>query len=153
MKIDLPHVEHTIQVLVSTPEGDVTKILDSSHRSFEIELPDGVREEEVEVTAVVLDECGHPLGEIQRLKDAVTPEPEDEDEDEDEDEPEPEPEPEPEDEDEDDEDTPCEADEEVASSPSDEMVDEEADEEEEELDEEDWDDEDAADSRYGQGCS
>ena len=152
MKIDLPHVEHTIQVLVSTPEGDVTKILDSSHRSFEIELPDGVREEEVEVTAVVLDECGHPLGEIQRLKDAVTPEPEDEPEPE----PEDEPEPEPEDEDEDDEDTPCEADEEVASSPSDEMVDEEADEEEEELDEEEVDeevDEEVAASRYGQGYS
>jgi len=79
MKIDLPHVEHTIQVLVSTPEGDCVKVLDSSHRSFEMELPDNVCEEEVEVLAVALDERGLAIGEMQYLKEAVAPKDEDED--------------------------------------------------------------------------
>lgn len=111
MKIDLPHVEHTIRVVVNTPEGNCIKTLDSSHQSFEIELPDDVHEDEVEVLAVNLDECGLAVGEMQYLKEAVTPEPEDEDEY--------------------DEDVPCEADEEVAQSPPDEVADEQADEEEE----------------------
>ena len=120
MKIDLPQVEHTIQVLVNTPEGDCVKVLDSSHRSFEIELPDNVHEEEVEVLAVALNECGLPVGEMQYLKEAVAPEPEDEDED--------------------DEDAPCEADEEVAQSPPDEVADKQVDEEKEELEDMDIDD-------------
>lgn len=119
MKIDLPQVEHTIQVLVNTPEGDCVKVLDSSHRSFEIELPDNVREEEVEVLAVALDECGLAVGEMRYLKEAVTPEPEDEDED--------------------NEDDPDEADEEADQSPPSEVADEEADEEElEDMDVDDY---------------
>lgn len=119
MKIDLPHVEHTIRVLVNSPAGECIKVLDSSHRSFEIELPDDVHEDEVEVLAVNLDECGLVVGEMQYLKEAVECEPEDEDDY--------------------DEDVPCEVDEEVAQSPYDEVVDEQVDEKElEDMDVDDY---------------
>ena len=143
MKINLPHCEHMVQVLVSSPDGECVKMFDSSHKSFEMELPDGVHEDEVEVLMVRLDERGLAIGEMSYLKEAV------EEVDESEPESESEPEPEPEDEDnEDNEDAPVEADEEADESPPDEVADEQVDEEE--LDEDGLD---AADSRYGQGYS
>jgi len=108
MKIDLPHCEHMVQVLVSSPAGECVKVFDSSHKSFEMELPDNVREEEVEVLAVALDECGLAVGEMQYLKEAFVPK----------------------DEDEDDEDAPYKAEEEAAQSPPDEVADEQVYEEE-----------------------
>lgn len=125
MKIDLPHCEHMVQVLVSSPAGECVKMFDSSHKSFEMELPDGVHEDEVEVLMVRLDECGLAVGEMSYLKEAIVPEPEDEDED--------------------DEEALVEADEALNQSPLDEVVDEEADEE---VDADDHDD-----GRYELGCS
>jgi hypothetical protein len=106
MKVDLPHVEHAVKVLVKSPEGECVKILDSSHRSFEIDLPDSVHEDEVEVVACSLDECGKAVGNVAVLKEAVEVEPKVEDE-----------EDEPEHKEKDDEDAPVEADEEAAKSP------------------------------------
>jgi hypothetical protein len=111
MKIDLPVVEHMIKVLVESPKGDCVKILDSSHRSFEIDLPDNVFEADVEVTACKLDVCGHVVGEVIVLKEALLkdgpPKPEENN----------------------DEDAPVETDEADPKSPSDEVADEKADEE------------------------
>jgi hypothetical protein len=138
MKIDLPAIDHTLRVLVRSPNGECVKVFDDSHRSFEFDLPDNVSEDEVEVVACILDECGHAVGDVFYLKEAVEIEPEDEDED--------------------DEEAPVEADEDAP----DEVVDEEAvDYPEKEVEvrelpaprELNVDEEDAADSRYGQGCS
>ena len=117
MKIDLPHCEHMVQVLMNSPAGVCVKVFDSSHKSFEMELPEDVREDEVEVLAVALDECGFAIGEMSYLKEAIEPEDEDED-------------------------APCKADEEADQSPSSEVADEEVDEEvdEEELEDMDVDD-------------
>lgn len=95
MKIDLPHVEHTIKVLVKSPEGECVKVLDGSHRSFEIDLPDSVHEDEIEVVACHLDECGKAVGDVFCLKEAIESEPKEKN----------------------DEDAPIEADEEAAKSP------------------------------------
>jgi hypothetical protein len=115
MKVDLPTVEHTIKVLVKSSEGECVKVLDNSHRSFEIDLPDSVHENEVEVVACNLDECGKAVGDVVILKEAVEVEkPEDEEK---------------EDEEKEDEDAPVEADEEAAQSPPIEVADEKADEE------------------------
>jgi hypothetical protein len=107
MKIDLPVIEHMLKVLVKSSEGEVVKVLDSSHRSFEIDLPDSVLEDEVGVSAMTLDVCGCPVGDVIVLKEADVPEPEEKD----------------------DEDAPVEADEEAAKSPPAESDHKEADEE------------------------
>jgi len=104
MKIDLPAVENTIKVLVKSPEGECVKILDGTHKSFEIDLPDNVLEDEVEVVACQLDNSGRAVGEPFYLKEADVPEPKEKDN----------------------EDAPDEADEESAQSPSDEVADEKA---------------------------
>ena len=104
MKIDLPAVENTIKVLVKSSEGEVLKIFDGTHKSFEIDLPDDVLEDEVEVVACQLDSRGLAIGEPFYLKEADVPEPKEKDN----------------------EDAPDEADEESAQSSPDEVADEKA---------------------------
>ena len=70
MKIDLPFVEHMVRVLVKSPEGECVKVLDGSHQSIEIDLPDNVLENEVGVEAYLLDVCGCPTGNVVVLKEA-----------------------------------------------------------------------------------
>ena len=108
MKIDLPAVEHTIKVLVKSSEGEIVKILDGTHKSFEIDLPDNVLEDEVEVVACQLDSRGLAVGEPFYLKEADVPEPK------------------PESKEKDNEDAPDEADEESAQSSPNEVADEKA---------------------------
>jgi hypothetical protein len=79
MKINLPYVSYTIKVLVKSPEGEIVKIFDGTHKSFEIDLPDNVLEDEVEVVACQLDSGGRAIGNVFYLKEAIVPEPKEKD--------------------------------------------------------------------------
>jgi hypothetical protein len=74
MKIELPVIDHMLKVLIRTPVGECFKVMDDSHRSFEIDIPDNVLEDEVEVMACQLDECGQAVTPLFYLKEAVEPE-------------------------------------------------------------------------------
>ena len=76
MKIDLPHSEHNIRLIAKSPMGLIEKVLDPSHRCVEIEFPDGINEDEVEVMAWSIDDCGKTVSSHYLLKEAVKPEPE-----------------------------------------------------------------------------
>ncbi len=76
MKIDLPLSEYNIQVLIRSPKGECLKTLDSSHTLVEIDLPDDVLEDDIEVQYCHLDDTGQPMGEPRYLKEALLSEPE-----------------------------------------------------------------------------
>lgn len=76
MKIDLPKSNNDIiRVWVKSPIGEIVKTLASPHTEVEIEVPDEVHEDEIEVLAVFLGPDNKPVGDVLVLKEAVKPEP------------------------------------------------------------------------------
>jgi hypothetical protein len=62
MKVNLPssHTHPLVRVTVKTPKGETTTTLDDSHSTWEVAIPKGIREDQVEVTAQLCDARGEP---------------------------------------------------------------------------------------------
>ena len=62
MKVNLPssHTHPLVRVTVKTPKGETTTTLDDSHSTWEVAIPRGIREDQVEVTAQLCDTRGEP---------------------------------------------------------------------------------------------
>ena len=62
MKVNLPssQTHPLVRVTVKSPKGETTTTLDDSHLTLEIEVPKGIHEDQVEVTAQLCDARGEP---------------------------------------------------------------------------------------------
>lgn len=62
MKVNLPssQTHPLVRVTVKTPKGETTTTLDDSHSTWEVAIPKGMREDQIEVTAQLCDACGEP---------------------------------------------------------------------------------------------
>ena len=82
MKIQLPKSDMPlIRLEVMCPDGSFQMTFGGEHTEAVFDIPDGVSEDAVEITAVWLDAGNKPVGDVMVLKEAVEPEPEPEDED------------------------------------------------------------------------
>lgn len=79
MKVTLPQHDlySVVRLTIKTPAGESGMSLNDSHQTAEINLPDGVVEDGVEVLAQFLDGASRPVGDVIPLKrPAPKPEPE-----------------------------------------------------------------------------
>ena len=62
MKVNLPssQTHPLVRVTVKSPKGETTTTLDDTHSTLEIEVPKGIREDQVEVAAQLCDSRGEP---------------------------------------------------------------------------------------------
>ena len=62
LKVNLPssQTHPLVRVTVKTPKGETTTTLDDSHSTLEVEVPKGIRENQIEVTARLCDAHGVP---------------------------------------------------------------------------------------------
>ncbi len=72
MNVRLPQsVSNLVRLTLKGQNFSVTGLYDQSHKSVDLELPAGVTEDEVEVTAVFCNGRGQPVDEPQTLKHAT----------------------------------------------------------------------------------
>ena len=62
LKVNLPssQTHPLVRVTVKTPKGETTTTLDDSHSTWEVPIPKGMRENQIEVTAQLCDARGEP---------------------------------------------------------------------------------------------